>query len=306
MDSPLVSIIIPNYNHAQYLDERFQSVLNQTYQNFEVIILDDKSTDNSVEVINQYKDNPHMAQIIINEENSGSPFIQWNKGFELAKGEWIWIAESDDSCEPLFLEKLMAYVDDTTSFVFCRSKRMDQYGEPVYENWQDELTDSLTMDGKQFIDEYLRRKCIVWNASSAIFRRDNVFQIPADYMRFRAAGDWLFWICLARLGNVSFENTPLNSFRLHDNNTTQQSIQSGVAKVEWAKLYHYLVSNGYISQQYYREVRKNAVYSIFEYNIIEREMKERVLNVWKVSNMELILLWLRKQCVRLKTCFFND
>ena len=54
---PLVSIIIPNYNHAQYLDERIQSVLKQTYQNFEVIILDDKSTDNSLEVINKYKDN---------------------------------------------------------------------------------------------------------------------------------------------------------------------------------------------------------------------------------------------------------
>jgi glycosyltransferase involved in cell wall biosynthesis len=55
MNNPLVSVIIPNYNHARFLDERIQSILNQTYQNFEVIILDDKSSDNSVEVINKYK-----------------------------------------------------------------------------------------------------------------------------------------------------------------------------------------------------------------------------------------------------------
>ncbi|MDO5340840.1 MAG: glycosyltransferase family A protein [Bacteroidia bacterium] len=71
---PLVSVIIPNYNHARYLDQRIQTVLNQTYQNFEVIILDDKSTDNSLEVIAKYKVNPHISQIVINEQNSGSPF----------------------------------------------------------------------------------------------------------------------------------------------------------------------------------------------------------------------------------------
>ena len=53
MNKPFVSVIIPNYNHAKYLDERIQSVLTQTYQNFEIILLDDKSTDNSVEIINK-------------------------------------------------------------------------------------------------------------------------------------------------------------------------------------------------------------------------------------------------------------
>lgn len=74
MESPLISVIIPNFNHARFLDERIQSVLYQTYQNFEVIIVDDKSTDNSLEVIDKYKDNPHVTQVVVNEENSSSPF----------------------------------------------------------------------------------------------------------------------------------------------------------------------------------------------------------------------------------------
>ncbi len=302
-NKPLVSVIIPNYNHARFLDERIQSVLNQTYQNFEVMILDDKSTDNSVEVINKYKDNPHVSHIIVNEENTGSPFKQWNKGFELAKGEWIWIAESDDSCEPEFLETLITHVDNETSFVFSRSKRMDQDGVPVYENWQDELKESFTMDGKQFIDDYLRRKCIVWNASSVIFRRDNVFQIPTDYMGFRAAGDWLFWICLARLGKVSFVNNPLNRFRLHNSNTTQNSIQSGLIKIERVRLYHFLLSNGYISRNYYKKIRKNDINNLFIYSNIEKDNMDHILGMWNVTNSERCFLWIKRQCIRLRNKF---
>ena len=80
---PLVSVIIPNYNHAQYLEQRLDSVFNQTYQNFEVIFLDDCSTDNSLEVIEKYKGNPHLSRIVVNETNSGSPFKQWDKGIGL-------------------------------------------------------------------------------------------------------------------------------------------------------------------------------------------------------------------------------
>ena len=299
MDSPLVSVIIPNYNQARFLDERIQTVLNQTYQNFEVIILDDKSTDNSVEVINKYKDNPHVSHIVVNEENSGSPFKQWHKGFELSKGKWIWIAESDDSCKPGFLETLTRHIDDNTSFIFCRSKRISFKGEYIEESWQDELKCSFSVDGKQFIKDYLSRKCIVWNASSVIFRRTYTFQIPQDYTKYRTAGDWLFWIFLSCLGKVSFINTPLNYFRLHGNNTTQQSFQSGLAEEEKINLYNYLVSGNYISKQCYREIRKNDIYRVFIYNTFDKETTDKILNKWHVSATERYLVWFKKQYIRM-------
>jgi len=80
--NPLVSIIIPNYNHARYLEQRLDSVFNQTYQNFEVIILDDCSTDNSLEIIEKYKDNPHLSLVVVNETNSGSSYKQWDNGIK--------------------------------------------------------------------------------------------------------------------------------------------------------------------------------------------------------------------------------
>ena len=76
---PNVSVIIPNYNHALYLQVRLDSVFNQTYQDFEVIILDDCSTDNSREIIEKYANNPKTSHIIFNDVNSGSTIKQWEK-----------------------------------------------------------------------------------------------------------------------------------------------------------------------------------------------------------------------------------
>ena len=121
----LVSVIIPNYCHSKYLDERINSVLSQSYQNFEIIILDDCSPDGgaSRRVIEKYRSNPHVSHILYNDENSGSTFVQWNKGFSLAKGDYIWIAESDDSCDDRLLEALVALLDKSASIsvAFCKS-----------------------------------------------------------------------------------------------------------------------------------------------------------------------------------------
>jgi cellulose synthase/poly-beta-1,6-N-acetylglucosamine synthase-like glycosyltransferase len=83
------------YRHytGRYLRKRIESVLNQTYPNFEIIILDDCSVDSSKKIIEQYQNEQSISHIIYNSKNSGSPFKQWQKGFELAKGEYIWIAE---------------------------------------------------------------------------------------------------------------------------------------------------------------------------------------------------------------------
>src|SRR5690606_14670397 len=99
MKGNLVSIILPNYNHASYLPDRLNSIFNQSYQNFEVIILDDCSRDVSLEILNIYKGHPKVSHFIANEVNSGSPFKQWQKGLKLAKGDFVWIAESDDYCD---------------------------------------------------------------------------------------------------------------------------------------------------------------------------------------------------------------
>ena len=84
--SPKVSVVVPNYNHAPYLKTRIGSILEQTFQNFELILLDDCSTDGSADILRSYADNPHVACTDINTRNTGSPFAQWLKGIGRAKG----------------------------------------------------------------------------------------------------------------------------------------------------------------------------------------------------------------------------
>src|SRR5215469_12732659 len=102
---PTVSVIVPNYNHARYLRQRIESVLGQKYQDFEVILLDDCSTDNSREILESYRNDPKV-RVVFNATNSGNVFKQWNKGVRMAGGRYVWIAESDDYADAGFLSRL--------------------------------------------------------------------------------------------------------------------------------------------------------------------------------------------------------
>ena len=104
-----ISAIIPNYNHAPFLEERIRSILAQTRRPDEIIFLDDASTDDSLAVVSTFD---CFSKVIVNETNSGMPFKQWMKGIEVATGDCVWIAESDDSCEPRMLERLAESVEE--------------------------------------------------------------------------------------------------------------------------------------------------------------------------------------------------
>lgn len=223
---PLVSVIIPNYNHARYLDQRIQTVLNQTYQNFEVIILDDCSADNSLEVIDKYKANPHISQIVVNEKNSGNTFIQWDKGIHLAKGELVWIAESDDYCENNLLEELVkAY--------YKKRGTVLSYSTLTLVNESGVITSSPRTFKNQFFSsgQYLRRYLslanFVRNASCAIFSKQAALNAHSNYLMYTGAGDYLFWVEIAKQGRISIVNKGLSYFRRHDGAVTNRKDSDG-------------------------------------------------------------------------------
>ena len=291
MDYPLVSIIIPNYNHARYLDERIQSVLKQTYYNFEVIILDDKSTDNSLEVINKYKENPHIAKIIVSEQNSGSPFKQWEKGFKLAKGELIWIAESDDSCDITFLEKLVYIHNKNNNVVtFCRSQRIDEL-DKKYNTFYNDLL-SGTWNGKEFIQVYLGRYNIIMNASSAIFNKEAALSANRQYLKYKGAGDWLFWIELVEKGSISFTGETLNYFRKHSSNTTEKCYKNGTDFIEEKKIFDYLITRNLITPNIARKIRRKNIAKFSHYPFDSEKTRKKVMKTWDFSYFEYFRYYL--------------
>ncbi|WMI65830.1 glycosyltransferase [Aestuariibaculum sp. YM273] len=219
-----VSIIIPNYNHALFLQQRLDTVFHQTYQDFEVILLDDASTDGSQGILKQYKDHPKVSQLIINETNSGSPFKQWQKGIALAKGDFVWIAESDDYCELEFLSHTIKSLEQGVDICYTQSLDVDEHGEGGMSRlpYTNEFTPNIwkqdfKMDGNTFNKHYLLVKNVIPNASAVVFKRSIIKDafFNADLLSMKMCGDWLFWIQLCMNQKLSFISHPLNYFRYH-------------------------------------------------------------------------------------------
>jgi glycosyltransferase involved in cell wall biosynthesis len=236
--SPLISVIVPNYNHEKYLEQRLECIFNQTYSNFEVILLDDCSSDKSKVILLEYAKKPKVSHCVFNDTNSGNTFVQWNKGIALAKGAYIWIAESDDFCELNFLEELIQPFlnDPEIKLVYCQSNRVDEKGKITgsWLNHTDNLHASLfltnfVMEGNEFIERFLIHKNVIPNASGVLFQKGRAIEfgeLDTD-PGLKTCGDWLFYLKILTNNKVAFIYKPLNNFRYHSN-----SVIAGIAKSE--------------------------------------------------------------------------
>ena len=225
-----MSVVIPNYNHASYLRERIESVLQQDYPNFEVLLLDDCSTDNSRDIIAQYADNPHVRSIILNDKNTGNTFIQWDRGIRAAQGEYVWIAESDDVATADFLSTLIPPLADNHDAVvaFAHSRLIDAEGNTLAELLDEEEGRICIHDGKQFCNRHMLIGNAIYNASMYVFQRAAYEKVNPQFINCKYSGDWFFAIDLCVQGLVIEVNRPLNAFRQHPNKVTMRAHTSSI------------------------------------------------------------------------------
>lgn len=233
-----VSVVVPNYNYENYIVERIDSILRQSYRIYELIILDDCSKDNSVKVIEKKikeikKNYPDlMVKFIPNKKNSGNVFKQWAKCFEVATGDYLWICEADDSASPNFLKQVMKG--------FQQSKVVLSYSESLTVNEQNELlmpnlrewidiyhtnkwNQSYIATGKEELESTLCINNTIANVSSVVFRLEK--KIPfltylKDAQAFHLAGDWYFYAKVLGHGSVSYCKKSLNYHRMHSKSVT--------------------------------------------------------------------------------------
>ncbi|MBQ3293276.1 glycosyltransferase [Candidatus Saccharibacteria bacterium] len=222
-----VSVVVPNYNYGPYLGERLNSIIDQTYPIYELIILDDLSTDNSVSIINTYLDeHPNLnARLIINKKNSGSPFKQWRKGFEEAKGDFIWIAEADDVSSPYFLENVMRGFDNPDVVIsYCDSNRIDENGNITAtscKDWMLAASDThwnkdYTITGEEEIKSGLSIMNTIPNVSAVVFKQNpKIPTLLEESLKYQISGDWIFYAKLLQTGKIAYCSKSLNYFRKH-------------------------------------------------------------------------------------------
>lgn len=224
------------------------SILSQTYTDFEIILLDDCSSDGSQEILLSYQNNPHVTHVEINTQNTGKPFLQWERGIRLAQGDYIWIAESDDYAEPSFLATTVTSLDKHPHARLCLtgSHIVDADGEIIpadkygLDLWEAD-GNSYVFSSQEYLSTHMLDKNSVYNASMVLFRREHcLHNITQRYKDMRYCGDWMFWIEQIRKGDVIEVHRKLNYFRKHGNNTTDRGTNEGRSLGEIAFIRHFM------------------------------------------------------------------
>lgn len=230
---PRISVIVPNFNYARHLTARLDSIFHQNFPIYEVIVLDDASSDKSVEVTEAYfARTANDGRLIVNEHNSGSVFRQWQKGVASCNGDIVWIAEADDLANINFLRELASsFQDPDIVLAFSQSKQVDEDGNVLAQNYLDYTKDisdrwrkSYVNDGRDEISDSMVIKNTIPNVSAVLFRRKALetalADIGDDLFDYRIAGDWLVYLHVLLQGKVYYNEKSLNLHRRHSSSVT--------------------------------------------------------------------------------------
>ncbi|PQB03874.1 glycosyltransferase [Aureitalea marina] len=299
----LISIVLPNYNHAEFLDIRLETILNQTYKDYEIIILDDSSTDASLNVLEKYRNHPKLAHFIVNEVNSGSPFKQWKKGIDLAKGDWIWIAESDDYNDVDFLQKAVNAFTSGASLFFSKTVIVDEHGEHL--NEAGAIAPGIHY-GVDLLNSFFKFGNI-YNASSVVFRKEVSNEILERMTNFGICGDWFLWASIAKNGDVFFDDSTNTYYRNHSTNTSGNLFNNKKYYLEVAVILKSIKALVTIDDELVRHYTKR----LYASNLSKKEKlfvlialgKKMGISSWKPINRDLVIKLRRNVKRSIRRCF---
>lgn len=228
-----ISVIVPNYNYERFMFQRLYSILSQEIKLNEIIILDDCSTDNSRQLIDEIVNKLDKYINIrkeYNKKNSGSAFKQWKKGFELAKSDYIWIAEADDYCNEKLLTNLVKPIKQDPSIVisYADTAFIDVFGNIILKSIKPEIDiqnsghwdHSYVNDGMSEIRDYSYLNCTIANVSSALIKNGDYSNYLQKSGEYKQAGDWLFYVNVMSQGKIAYNSKVLNYYRVHGNNVS--------------------------------------------------------------------------------------
>ena len=219
--SGLVSVVVASYNHAEYLEQRMNSLINQTYQNIEILVIDDCSTDGSVEVLRKYETHPKV-KLIIREKNGGWVTVS-NQGVAISSGEFIIFANCDDSCDPKMIERLVKALCENPSagISFCRSLMIGEDGNLLGDDYEVReksfkmrCSNDVLLKQKE-VNRFLLHSCVIPNLSAALFSRESYKTAGGLTPAYRVCSDWALFFKVVENYDVAYVAQPLNEFRQH-------------------------------------------------------------------------------------------
>jgi glycosyltransferase involved in cell wall biosynthesis len=233
---PLVSIIIPLYNSEIYISDTLDSILNQTYKNYEILIINDMSKDNGEEIIKNYQKKFDNIFLINLEVNSGAGVAR-NKGIELAKGKYIAFIDSDDLWKKNKLEKQIKYMEDNNYyFTFTKYEQINESDEFLKEI---KVPNLLTYKKELYYNHI--------GTSTVIYNQEKLGKIYMPVIRKRQ--DYAMWLkILKNFSNGYGLQEVLTTYRIRNNSISSNKIN--LIKYNW-KLYRDVENMNFIRSSYY-------------------------------------------------------
>lgn len=219
----MISVVMPAYNSADFIEDAIKSILNQTYTDFELIVIDDGSSDNTVEIVKRYVETDPRVKLI-EQKNAGVGAAR-NVGLQAAQYPWIALLDSDDIALPQRFEKQVEAIESDPEVVVwvTATHNMGDTGQ-VY--------DETRPGGPENKGEFYRRRSagevIYLSTTAAVFRKDLALKIGGFDPRFRSAGDTDFWERMAEHGPMLGMPEALTLYRLH---------RQGIMARRFAELY---------------------------------------------------------------------
>lgn len=212
---PLVSVVVPCYNHEKYVKKTIESIINQTYKNIELIVIDDGSKDNSVKAIQELANKYSFT--FIHRPNKGLS-ATLNEGIQLSKGKYFSTIASDDILILEKIEKQVEFMESNPKFGMC-------YGKIVYFENSIENTSEYPNSNKQgwVFDDLLNYGCFI--PAPSTFIRKNVFETVGGYDESLLIEDWDMWLRIAEKYQVGYVDEYLAYYRRHDTNISKQAFK---------------------------------------------------------------------------------
>lgn len=216
-NSPLVSVIIPNYNYARYLKDAIVSVQAQTYSNIEIIVVNNGSTDNSLHLLQQFG-----SQItLIDQENLGQAGAR-NSGLRAANGDLIAFLDADDFWQNDKIEKQIRLITSEIELVYSgitrfrdESGRVESVSLPQFKG-----------DCHHYFTDLTAVSIVLSGESTSLFTR-NLLNLVGNFdPELNSASGWDFFRRCSILTNFDFVPEPLTNYRLHSNNMSNSSLNN--------------------------------------------------------------------------------
>ena len=217
----LVSLVVASYNHAGFLVRRMDSLITQTYTDTEILVIDDCSPDNSVEVLRGYE-TQSKVRLFVREKNGGWVAVS-NQGVDLSSGEFVLFANCDDDCDPRMIERLVDAMQrhPSAGIAFCRSLMVDENDRVLGDDFaireaafKSRCAGDTLLTGAE-ASRFLLHSCVIPNLSAALFRRECFSEVGYLSLDYRVCCDWDLFFRVAARYDIAYVAEPLNRFRQH-------------------------------------------------------------------------------------------